>query len=236
MLLLLLSLLLVLVLLLLLSMLLLLSLLLVLVLLLLLLGMLLLLSLLLVLVLLLLPLGMLLLLSLLLLGVLLLLSLLLVLLLLLSMLLLLGMLLLGMLLLSRLLLGVLLLGLGLRFLLRVAKSNAFEEHEQQKCCAYNSHSFHKRASDFSLRLGTLVHCLVLTSSERDDHVTVEVVVLRAHNPEFRVVHEKEPRAFAAWLRALFRHDWVVYSKRPFRGPEHALRYLCAYTHRVPVSG
>jgi hypothetical protein len=176
---------------------------------------------------------------LLLLGMLLLLSLLLVLvllLLLLSMLLLLGMLLLGMLLLSRLLLGVLLLGLGLRFLLRVAKSNAFEEHEQQKCCAYNSHSFHKRASDFSLRLGTLVDCLVLTSSEMDDPVTVEVVVLRAHNPEFRVVHEKEPSAFAAWLRALFRHDWVVYSKRPFRGPEHALRYLCAYTHRVPVSG
>src|ERR1019366_3239871 len=166
---------------------------------------------------------------LLLLGVLLLLRLLLVLVLLL---LLLGMLLL----LSLLLLGVLLLGLSLRFLLRVAKSNAFEKHEQQKCCAYNSHSFHKRASDFSLRLGTLVDCLVLTSSEMDDPVTVEVVVLRAHNPEFRVVQEKEPSAFTAWLRALFRHDWVVYSKRPFRGPEHALRYLCAYTHRVPVSG
>ena len=35
----------------------------------------------------------------------------------------------------------------------------------------------------------------------------------------------EPRAFAAWLRVLFRHDWVVNSKRPFGGPEHALRYL-----------
>jgi hypothetical protein len=29
----------------------------------------------------------------------------------------------------------------------------------------------------------------------------------------------EPRSFAAWLRLLFRHDWVVYSKRPFGGPE-----------------
>ena len=45
----------------------------------------------------------------------------------------------------------------------------------------------------------------------------------------------EPRAFASWLRALFRHDWVVYSKRPFGGPEHALRYLGAYTHRVAIS-
>ena len=45
----------------------------------------------------------------------------------------------------------------------------------------------------------------------------------------------EPRCFAAWLRVLFRHDWVVYSKRPFGGPEHALRYLGAYTHRAGIS-
>ena len=45
----------------------------------------------------------------------------------------------------------------------------------------------------------------------------------------------EPRAFAAWLRVLFRHDWVVYAKRPFDGPEHVLRYLGAYTHRVAIS-
>jgi putative transposase len=37
------------------------------------------------------------------------------------------------------------------------------------------------------------------------------------------------------LRLLFRHDWVVYSKRPFGGPEHALRYLGAYTHRVGIA-
>jgi len=45
----------------------------------------------------------------------------------------------------------------------------------------------------------------------------------------------EPRTFASWLRLLFRHDWVVYSKRPFGGPEHVLRYLGAYTHRVAIS-
>jgi Putative transposase/Transposase zinc-binding domain len=45
----------------------------------------------------------------------------------------------------------------------------------------------------------------------------------------------EPRTFASWLRLLFRHDWVVYAKRPFGGPEHALHYLGAYTHRVAIS-
>jgi hypothetical protein len=34
---------------------------------------------------------------------------------------------------------------------------------------------------------------------------------------------------------LFRHDWVVYAKPPFGGPEHALRYLSGYTHRVAIS-
>jgi hypothetical protein len=45
----------------------------------------------------------------------------------------------------------------------------------------------------------------------------------------------QPPAFSAWLRVLFRHDWVVYSKRPFGGPAHVLRYLGAYTHRVAIS-
>ena len=44
-----------------------------------------------------------------------------------------------------------------------------------------------------------------------------------------------PQAFAAMLRPLFRSDWVVYSKRPFGGAEHALRYLGCYTHRVAIS-
>ena len=44
-----------------------------------------------------------------------------------------------------------------------------------------------------------------------------------------------PKAFAAWLRPLFRSHWVVYSKRPFGGAHHALRYLGQYTHRVAIS-
>jgi hypothetical protein len=43
------------------------------------------------------------------------------------------------------------------------------------------------------------------------------------------------KAFAAFLRILFREDWVVYAKPPFGGPEHVLQYLARYTHRVAIS-
>ena len=45
----------------------------------------------------------------------------------------------------------------------------------------------------------------------------------------------QAKVFAAWLRPLFRKDWVVYSKPPFGGPEHVLKYLGRYTHRVAIS-
>jgi hypothetical protein len=51
----------------------------------------------------------------------------------------------------------------------------------------------------------------------------------------QLTHLHQPGAFAALLRSLFRSDWVVYSKRPFGGAEHALRYLGGYTHRVAIS-
>jgi hypothetical protein len=43
------------------------------------------------------------------------------------------------------------------------------------------------------------------------------------------------KAFAKYLRTLFRQDWVVYAKAPFGGPEHVLQYLARYTHRVAIS-
>ena len=45
----------------------------------------------------------------------------------------------------------------------------------------------------------------------------------------------EEKAFRSFLRSLFRHDWVVYAKPPFGGPEHVLHYLARYTHRVAIS-
>ncbi len=45
----------------------------------------------------------------------------------------------------------------------------------------------------------------------------------------------QSKVFSSFLRQLFRKHWVVYSKRPFGGAEHALRYLGCYTHRVAIS-
>lgn len=45
----------------------------------------------------------------------------------------------------------------------------------------------------------------------------------------------EPATFARYLPQACRPTWVVYTKRPFAGPEAFLAYLCRYTHRVAIS-
>ena len=42
------------------------------------------------------------------------------------------------------------------------------------------------------------------------------------------------RAFRSWLGPLYDKEWVVYAKPPWKGPEHALKYLARYTHRVAI--
>lgn len=51
----------------------------------------------------------------------------------------------------------------------------------------------------------------------------------------RLAELADPAAFRAFLRRLFRHDWIVYAKPPFGGPTHVLHYLARYTHRVAIS-
>jgi hypothetical protein len=45
----------------------------------------------------------------------------------------------------------------------------------------------------------------------------------------------KPQCFSAFLRTLFRQNWVVYAKPAFGGPEQVIRYLGRYTHRVAIS-
>jgi len=45
----------------------------------------------------------------------------------------------------------------------------------------------------------------------------------------------DPGAFARYLAPSRKREWVVYSKRPFGGPEAVLAYLSRYTHRVAIS-
>jgi hypothetical protein len=56
--------------------------------------------------------------------------------------------------------------------------------------------------------------------------------LAFHGPCLPLAGQK---AFDAFLRTLYREDWVVYAKPPFGGPDHVLQYLARYTHRVAIS-
>lgn len=37
------------------------------------------------------------------------------------------------------------------------------------------------------------------------------------------------------IDALYKHNWVVYAKRPFAGPQGVIEYLGRYTHKVAIS-
>ena len=41
--------------------------------------------------------------------------------------------------------------------------------------------------------------------------------------------------FARLIDASVKHDWVVYAKPPFGGPEQVLKYLARYTHRIAIA-
>ena len=45
----------------------------------------------------------------------------------------------------------------------------------------------------------------------------------------------EPPAWRRLLAALRDQEWVVYAKEPIQDPQHVLKYLARYTHRVAIS-
>jgi hypothetical protein len=51
----------------------------------------------------------------------------------------------------------------------------------------------------------------------------------------KLIGAENDDAFEQLLNASFRHDWVVYAKPPFGGPEQVLKYLARYTHRIAIS-
>jgi len=46
---------------------------------------------------------------------------------------------------------------------------------------------------------------------------------------------EDRKAFERYLVPAQQIDWVVYAKKPFDGPEHVLRYLSRYTHRIAIA-
>ena len=55
---------------------------------------------------------------------------------------------------------------------------------------------------------------------------------RSRGKLFGVVDDRE---FNRLLDASVNHDWVVYAKPPFGGPDRVLKYLSRYTHRIAIS-
>ena len=50
-----------------------------------------------------------------------------------------------------------------------------------------------------------------------------------------LAHLQDPVEFDRFLARLRSLHWVVYAKPPFGGPEHVIKYLARYTHRVAIS-
>jgi hypothetical protein len=51
----------------------------------------------------------------------------------------------------------------------------------------------------------------------------------------KLIGAEQDSAFDRLLDASVKHDWVVYAKPPFGGPEQVLKYLSRYTHRIAIS-
>jgi hypothetical protein len=59
--------------------------------------------------------------------------------------------------------------------------------------------------------------------------------LKKAHKQGQLVGVESDAAFARLLNASVKHDWVVYAKRPFGGPQQVLKYLSRYTHRIAIS-
>jgi hypothetical protein len=46
---------------------------------------------------------------------------------------------------------------------------------------------------------------------------------------------EDDREFTRLLNTSVKHEWVVYAKPPFGGPQQVLKYLSRYTHRIAIS-
>lgn len=54
-------------------------------------------------------------------------------------------------------------------------------------------------------------------------------------PDFLSPEKDEPSSFLGMIDDLYRKDWVVYCKKPFKTPHHVVKYLSRYTHKTAIS-
>jgi hypothetical protein len=60
-------------------------------------------------------------------------------------------------------------------------------------------------------------------------------LLKKARRQGKLVGSGSNESFGRLLNASVRHDWVVYAKPPFGGPDQVLKYLARYTHRIAIS-
>jgi hypothetical protein len=60
-------------------------------------------------------------------------------------------------------------------------------------------------------------------------------LLKRARADGKLLGVEDDDAFTRLLNASVKHDWVVYAKPPFGGPQQVLKYLSRYTHRIAIS-
>jgi len=48
-------------------------------------------------------------------------------------------------------------------------------------------------------------------------------------------YHEDKKSFSSLLNVLYKKEWVVYCKPPFKNPETVFKYLSNYTHRIAIS-
>ncbi len=60
-------------------------------------------------------------------------------------------------------------------------------------------------------------------------------LLKRARADGKLIGAADDSTFDRLIDASVRHDWVVYAKPPFGGPQQVLKYLARYTHRIAIS-
>jgi hypothetical protein len=60
-------------------------------------------------------------------------------------------------------------------------------------------------------------------------------LLKRARRQGKLLCAEDEQAFERLLVAAVLHEWVVYAKPPFGGPQQVLKYLSRYTHRIAIS-
>jgi hypothetical protein len=114
---------------------------------------------------------------------------------------------------------------------------ALQHHPHLHCVTPGGGLSHDRTRWITSRSHFFLPVKVLSRVFRGKFIALLRNAFRTSKLQFhgRLAELQEKSAFDALLDRAYNQEWVVYTKRPFGGPEQVLRYLARYTHRVVIS-